>query len=72
MLAAHNDEIGLMVTDICDGGFLSVTSVGGINAASLVAQDVIIYGKQAIFGVIGIKPPHVTSEEEREKDHRRI
>lgn len=67
MLAAHMDEIGLMVTGILDGGFLRFTSVGGINAASLVAQDVTVYGKENIFGVIGIKPPHVTTEEERKK-----
>ncbi|NLJ58796.1 MAG: M42 family metallopeptidase [Tissierellia bacterium] len=67
MLAAHIDEIGLMVTKILEGGFLSFTSVGGINPASLVAQEVTIFGKENIFGVIGIKPPHVTSEEERKK-----
>ncbi|MDW5300099.1 MAG: M42 family metallopeptidase [Sedimentibacter sp.] len=67
MLAAHIDEIGLMVTKVLDGGFLSFTSVGGINPASLVAQDVTVYGKENIFGVIGIKPPHVTTEEERDK-----
>lgn len=67
MLAAHIDEIGLMVTKILEDGFLNFTSVGGINPASLVAQDVIIYGKEKIFGVIGIKPPHVTPKKERSK-----
>ena len=70
MLAAHVDEIGLMITKILEGGFLSFTTVGGINPASLVAQDVTIYGKENIFGVIGIKPPHITSEEERTKPHK--
>jgi endoglucanase len=67
MLAAHMDEIGLMVTKVLEGGFLSFTSVGGINPASLVSQDVTIYGKENVFGVIGIKPPHVTTEDERNK-----
>ncbi len=67
MLAAHIDEIGLMVTGILDGGFLSFTTVGGFNSASLIAQDVTVYGKENIFGVVGIKPPHLTSEEERKK-----
>lgn len=66
MLAAHGDEIGLMITGIKDDGFLSFTSVGGINAASLVAQDVIVYGKKEVFGIIGIKPPHITPVEERD------
>ncbi|MFA6782878.1 MAG: M42 family metallopeptidase [Sedimentibacter sp.] len=67
MLAAHIDEIGLMVTSILEGGFLSFSTVGGFNSSSLVAQDVTVYGKENIFGVIGIKPPHLTSEEERKK-----
>lgn len=67
MLAAHIDEIGLMVTKILDNGFLSFTSVGGINPASLVAQEVMVYGKENVFGVVGIKPPHITPEEERNK-----
>ena len=67
MLAAHIDEIGLMVTKVLEGGFLSFTSVGGINPASLVAQEVTIFGKENIYGVIGIKPPHITSGEERKK-----
>ena len=67
MLAAHIDEIGLMITGILEGGFLRFTSVGGINAASLVAQDVTVFGKENIFGVIGIKPPHITTEDERKK-----
>jgi len=67
MLAAHIDEIGLMVTKVLDVGFLSFTSVGGINPASLVSQEVTVYGKENVFGVIGIKPPHVTTEDERNK-----
>jgi putative aminopeptidase FrvX len=67
MLATHIDEIGLMVTKILDNGFVSFTSVGGINPSSLVAQDVTIYGRENVFGVIGIKPPHVTPESERKK-----
>lgn len=67
MLAAHIDEIGLMVTKILDNGFLSFTSIGGINPSSLVAQEITIYGRENIFGIIGIKPPHVTPEEERSK-----
>lgn len=67
MIVAHIDEIGLMVTKILEDGFLSFTTIGGIDPASLVAQEVTVYGKKNIFGVIGIKPPHVTSKEERDK-----
>lgn len=67
MFAAHIDEIGLMVTDILDSGFLRFTGVGGVNPSSLVAQDVIVHGKEDLRGVIGIKPPHVTTAEEMTK-----
>ena len=70
MLAAHVDEIGLMITKILEGGFLGFTTVGGFNPASLVAQEVTVYGKENIFGVVGIKPPHITNEEERKKPHK--
>lgn len=67
MIAAHIDEIGLMVTDILENGFLRFTTVGGINPASLVAQDVLVCGKEKLRGVIGVKPPHITTPEEMKK-----
>lgn len=67
MMASHIDEIGLMVTDILDNGFLRFTGVGGVNPSSLVAQDIIVHAKTKLRGVIGIKPPHVTSAEEMSK-----
>lgn len=67
MMASHIDEIGLMVTDVLKGGFLSFTGVGGVNPSSLVAQDVIVHGKENLIGVIGLKPPHITSKEEMKK-----
>ncbi len=70
MLAAHMDEIGLIVKDIHDDGFISISAVGGINPISLVAQEVIIFGKEKVYGVIGIKPPHLTTIEERQKSIR--
>ncbi len=67
MLAAHIDEIGLMVTDIHDDGFLRFRAIGGINPASLIAQDVVVFAKEKLRGVIGIKPPHITSAAEMKK-----
>ncbi len=66
MLAAHMDEIGLMVTDIDDKGFVKFTTIGGIDPRTLLAQEVIIHGKKDLFGVIGAKPPHLQDETERE------
>jgi len=67
MLAAHMDEIGLMVTDIDDEGFIKFTTIGGIDPRTLLAQEVIVHGKRDLFGVIGAKPPHLQDESEREK-----
>jgi len=67
LLAAHMDEIGLMVTKIEEGGFLRFTSVGGIDPRTIVSQEVILFGKKELHGVIGAKPPHLTDEEERSR-----
>lgn len=65
MLAAHIDEIGLMVKNIDKNGFIQFTNVGGVDQRTLLCQEVIIHGKKKVYGVIGVKPPHITSEEER-------
>ena len=67
LLAAHMDEIGLMVTDIEDNGFVRFTNIGGVDPRTLVAQEVIIHGSEEVFGIIGAKPPHLSSNKEREK-----
>lgn len=59
MLAAHMDEIGLMVKDIEDNGFLRFTSIGGIDPRTILGQEVMVHGKRTVFGVIGSKPPHL-------------
>lgn len=56
---AHFDEIGMMVTDICEGGFLRFCSIGGLSLSVLQAADVVVYGKEEIRGVIISTPPHL-------------
>ncbi|HZJ82844.1 MAG TPA: M42 family metallopeptidase [Clostridia bacterium] len=67
MLAAHMDEIGLMVKGIDDRGFISFTNIGGVDQRILLSQEVFIYGKEKLFGVIGAKPPHIQEKEETQK-----
>ena len=68
ILCAHMDEVGLMVRYIDERGFLYVVAVGGIDPRTLLAQRVRIQTKKGeIFGVIGTKPAHVTTEAERAK-----
>lgn len=70
MLSAHMDEIGLMVTDYCEGGFLKFTNIGGYDQRALVSQEVYIHGKEKILGIIGVKPPHITKPEEAKNAHK--
>ena len=59
MLSAHMDEIGLMVTYISDEGFLSVSSVGGVDAAILPGMRVDVHASNSfepLRGVVGRKP----------------
>lgn len=67
MISAHMDEIGLMVKSIDERGFIHFVKVGGVDSKTLPAQEVIIHGRKDVYGVIGAKPPHVLSEEERKK-----
>jgi len=70
LLAAHMDEIGLMVTKIEEGGFLRFSTVGGIDPRTIVGQEVILYGREKLPGVIGVKPPHLTTADELGKGHK--
>ena len=67
MVCAHMDEIGMMVTAIGDRGFVKFSPIGGIDKRNILAQEVTIHGAEKVFGVIGIKPPHLTSAEDRKK-----
>lgn len=67
MLDAHLDEIGMAVTYITDDGFLKVAPCGGLDMRLLLAQEVVVHGREKITGIIGSKPPHLTAEDERKK-----
>lgn len=59
MLEAHLDEVGMIVTEITDDGFLSVTGVGSVDTRFLPSTPVKIYGKEVIKGVFTSVPPHL-------------
>ncbi len=61
---AHMDEVGMIITDIGDNGLLSFSCIGGINNAVLIARRVKIGD---IYGVIGVKPVHMLSDDEKKK-----
>ena len=68
MLAGHMDEIGLIVTHIDDDGFLKFLQLGGWWDQTILSQRVIVKTHQGdIVGVVGAKPPHLISADERTK-----
>lgn len=67
MVAAHMDEIAFMVTHIDDQGFLRFTNLGGFDPKTLTAQRVIVHAEKDLIGVMGSKPIHLMTPEEKEK-----
>ena len=66
MLAAHMDEIALMVSQI-EKGFLRIVEIGGFDARVLVGQEVTVHGRKDLPGVIVSVPPHFSRPEDRDK-----
>jgi endoglucanase len=68
MIAAHMDEVGLMVKNIKKKGFLQFTKIGGIDDRILLAQKVVVHtDKGPLAGVVGSKPVHIQNEAEKKK-----
>jgi len=68
LVAGHMDEIGLVVTRITDEGFIKFTTLGGWFDYVMPAQRMTIHTRRGVLtGVVGSKPPHMMSEEERKK-----
>ncbi len=68
MLAGHSDQIGLIVSHVDDNGFVYVLAVGGWDPQMLVGQRMAVWTDQGpVAGVIGRKPIHLLTEEERKQ-----
>lgn len=66
MLEGHGDEIGYMVEYIDEQGFVYFQALGGLVVPLSVAERVVILAKSGpVNGVIGSRPPHLMSAEER-------
>ncbi|MBE6733198.1 MAG: M42 family metallopeptidase [Ruminococcaceae bacterium] len=65
MVDAHLDEVGLIITDILESGFLKFKVVGGINTESLLSRRVRINGN--LFGVVSSKPIHLLKKDAASK-----
>lgn len=66
LVAAHMDEVGLIVTGINADGTLRFGRIGGIDDRVLVARTVLV-GERAVPGVIGTSPIHLVPREERSR-----
>ena len=64
MICAHMDEVGFIITDITSYGYLKFGLVGGIDTKVIVNRVVTVNG---IDGVIGLKPVHLLSDDEKSK-----
>ena len=65
MFAAHMDEVGFMITDVCADGFLRFDAVGGINPSVVIGRMLRL--ESGALGVVGTKAIHQQSDSERKK-----
>lgn len=61
MIAAHMDEIGLMVRDIVDG-FIYVHRISGVDNRVMLAQPVMIHGREPVRGIVAAIAPHLSND----------
>lgn len=66
MLSAHMDEVGFIISEITEKGYLKFKTVGGIDTRTILAKRLVI-GKNKVFGVIGMKAVHLQKKSEREE-----
>jgi endoglucanase len=69
LLDGHVDEVGFMISHIDENGFLTVTSLGGIDKRIILGSLVQFQSSngEKIIGVFGSSPPHIVKPDEREK-----
>jgi len=66
LLAAHMDEVGIIITKICDDGFLKFDFVGGVDRRVAIGKPVSL-GPGHVPGIIGLKAIHLVSREEEKE-----
>lgn len=65
VLDAHTDEVGIIATSVTSDGFVKFATVGGIEEAVMLCRSVTF--ENGVRGVIGMKPVHLSSADERKK-----
>ena len=64
LLDAHIDEIGFIVTEVTEDGFLKISPCGGIDRRMLLGAEVM---GDKVYGIISTLPPHLQKDGEAEK-----
>ena len=63
MISAHMDEVALMITYICDNGWLKFTNIGGLDSRVVCGRAVTV-GDKCVTGIVGNKAVHLTEGNE--------
>ncbi len=66
MLAAHMDEVGIIVTEITEEGYLHFDFVGGVDRRVVIGKRVLL-GEKSVPGVIALKAIHLQEDGEGKK-----
>ena len=68
MLDAHIDQIGFLVTEVTDEGFLRFTTVGGVDQRMLLGSELTVLTKKGpILGIVAAIPPHLQKAGDNKK-----
>jgi putative aminopeptidase FrvX len=60
MFVAHMDEIGFVVSDVREDGFLRVKALGGVDPRTIIGRLLrIVTGKGQLLGAVTVRPPHL-------------
>lgn len=66
MLSAHMDEVGLIVANVTEEGFLRPLPIGGVDPRVIISKRVLC-GDDAVPGVIGAMAIHLQTAEDRKR-----
>ena len=73
MVSAHMDEVGFMVTEVLEDGYLRVGSLGGMDPSILAGRKVMFVGEEGtVRGILCSKAIHHKTQEERKKTEKLV